>query len=1032
MKRNSRILVRQMLATVLAVALVMPAAALGAGKSGKKNFKEGTKYAANQQWDLAAQEFALAVSAEPDNAEYRLHYARALQQASIMFLKRGDTLAEQKDFASAYNAYRQSFAYDPSNEMAIVKMKRMLEMQKAASGLGDAISYNPRTGNVVPTSSEVRVASKPRTLEAQKVVRIQDQGMKMWVSQMGTQLGLNVLFDETVRDTRVSLELRDVSWARALDLLMIQNKLTYELIDRKTIFVYPDNPTNRQKFEKLMIKTFYLGNAKHTEVRTAVQGLISTAGGGRQIASLEQVNALIVRATPAELQLVNEIIKSIDKNKAEVVVDINIYEVARNDSMEIGNQIALQSQSVNVYLRDSSGNVVTDTDGRPVIDEILPSAFLGNLGGIGRAAIGALAGNTFNPFLGGVGTLFGLPPSSLSLLQGRGRTRLLYNSQIHALDGQQNQTKVGRSVPVRTGTNFGAGFGAPGIAGGQGGVGGQQGINQGVGGFGGGGLFDNIQYKDVGLVIDVTPTITNEGYIEIKMKLESTAVEASGEASNLTPVFSQRSMSTTARILDGVTAVVAGVRQDTKSDSRSTIPFVGLVPILGRFFTTPKQSSQESDLVITVTPHITRAPQIDSSDHLAQLSGPMQGGMLRSIEDVIEQIQEDEAQEKRMIAQRLGPPSANTATGVQTAGVPSGTGAVANPAAPGSGVVVNTVSSNAVPPGSNPGGTGVRPIPQTPSGAPVQEASFTPPPVAPAAQPPANPQNPNPQNPNPQNPNMERPVSEGAAPAVNEKGEAIVKSEGAETGAGAAGIAGSAPAGEKKAADAEAEPPQEAGPAQPVPQARMLPPQMPEHVRRDIERARAEASERAKQERNNPKPQEIPAESLNIQKPTTPVQRATVRPVTRPAATGDKAAAPAAGEQPVGPQVTLMLTPQSEKANVGKTLQMAVTAGGLTQLTNAILIFKFDPAKMRIASVRPGTALGKDGDVIHQVSGGELRVTITQTKPLAGGGLITIELMPLAAGEVQFELVAGQTTVTLPGNMKAQAVSVPVKLTFNK
>lgn len=1007
MKRNSKILVRQILATALALALVLPGAAFGGGKSGKKNFKEGTRYAANQQWDLAAQEFALAVSAEPDNAEYRLHYARALQQASIMFLKRGDTLAEQKDFASAYNAYRQSFAYDPSNEMALVKMKRMLELQKAASGLGEAISYNPHTGNIVPTSNEVRVASKPRTLEAQKLVRIQDQQMKTWITQMGGQLGLNVLFDETVRDTRVSLELRDVSWARALDLMLIQNKLAYELIDRKTVFIYPDNPTNRQKFEKLMIKTFYLGNAKHTEVRTAVQGLISTAGGGRQIASLEQVNALIVRATPAELQLVQDIIKSIDKNKAEVVVDINIYEVARNDSLEIGNQLALQSQSVNVYLRDSNGNVVTDTDGRPVIDQTLPSAFLGNLGGIGRAAIGAIAGNTTNPFLGGVGTLFGLPPTSLSLLQGRGRTRLLYNSQIHALDGQQNQTKVGRSVPVRTGTNFGAGFGGPIINPGQGGVGGQPGggiVNPGLG-FGGGGLFDNIQYKDVGLVIDVTPTITNEGYIEIKMKLESTAVEASGEASNLTPVFSQRSLSTTARVLDGVTAVVAGVRQDTKSDSRSTIPFVGLVPVLGRFFTTPKQSSQESDLVITVTPHITRAPQIDSSDHLAQVSGPMQGGMSRSLEDVVQQIQADEEQEKRMIAQTAPPVASPAAAGQITAAPP------AAPSAANQGVVVNTVSSSAVPAGSNPGGSGVRTIPQTPSGAPVQEASFTPPPAAQPGQPQSDQPQPG------QQPQQQPQVPEGAPAGSDAKGETGKGEQ--ETAEGAPGARGAA-GGEKKAAGEEELQPPVVEPSEPVPQARVVPPQVPEHIRKAVEQEMAMVRERERQEQGKPKTQEIPAEYLNQPKPTAPVQRATVRPVSR------------SDQDAPNPQVNLALTPQSDSVNVGKSVQVAVTAGGLSQLTNAVLVFRFDPARIRIDSVRSGAALGRDADVVHQVTGGMLRVTINNTKPLVAGGLLTIELSALAEGEATVELFAERTSIALPGNMRARSAAAPLKLTFTK
>jgi general secretion pathway protein D len=1005
------IFVRKSLAIVLAIALVLPGAAYGAGKSGKKNFKEGGKYAANQQWDLAAQEYALAVAAEPDNAEYRLHYARALQQASLMFLKRGDTLAEQKDFASAYNAYRQAYAYDPSNEMALVKMKRMLEVQKAAAGLGDPISYNTHTGSVLPTSNEVRVASKPRTLEIQKLVSIRDDSVKTWVARIGRQLGLNVLFDDTIRDTKFSLELQDVSWARALDLVMIQTKLAYELIDRKTIFVYPENATNRQKYEKLMLKTFYLGNAKLTEVRTALTGIIGAAGAGRQIAQVEQVNALIIRATPAELQLASDIIKSIDKNKAEVVVDINIYEVSRDDSLEIGNQIATQASSVTVYLRDKDGNVITDTNGRPVVDRTLPSATLSNLGGIGVMAISTIAGNTFNPFLGGIGTLFGLPPTSLSLLQGRGRSKLLYSSQIHALDGQTNNTKVGRSVPVRTGTNYG--YGAPTIGVGQGGVGqggvGQSGIG-GLGGLGGGGLFDNITYKDVGLVIDVTPTISNEGYVEIKMKLESTDVLAG--ANDLTPSFSQRSMSTTARVLDGVTSVVAGVRQDTKTDSRTTIPVVGLVPILGRFFTTPKQASRENDLVITVTPHITRAPQIDPSDHLAQISGPMQGGISRSIEDVVEQIREDEEQEKRMIAQRTAaPPVANNPAPL-TASAPGPQSNV-----PGN-VVVNTVNSNAVP--YNPAANitpNVRPIntnPSTPNGVPVQEASFTQPPAAAPLQntdPAANPTRP-----------QENPGANQSKPNDGTTPEGAAGQTGTATGvAGAAGTAGAAGAKGEEVPNTEVE-----RPSQPVAPATVNAPNWPDRVRQAAEREIAEQAELAKKEKDKSKSgmtKEQMEAYVNAERPKTPVKPASIRPAGK------------VNEEATGPEINLTFTPENNNPQVGKAIKFAVMASGLTQLTNATLILKFNQNRLRLQSVRPGTALGIDGDVVHQVSNGELKVTLNRSnnKPIpAGTSLIVLEFTPLDVGPLQVDLVTDQTVLMVAPNQRAKVTTIPIKLTVGR
>jgi len=327
---------------------------------------------------------------------------------------------------------------------------------------------------------------------------------------------------------------------------------------------------------------------------------------------------------------------------------VDIYEVSQSTSLELGNQLSLSSLPV-------TETIGYDKDGKPVT-VIRNSAALGNLGGIGRVGVAALAGTTFSPVLGGVGTILGLPPTSLSLLQSKANSRLLASTQIHALDGQQNQTKVGRSVPVRIGTNYVPGYGSifqpqtpAGTAANT--------VNQlGLGN----GAFDSIQYKDVGLVIDLTPQITNEGYVEIKMKLESTNVESSAGEINLTPSFTQRSLTTISRVQDGKTAVVAGVKQETKGASRSTIPVIGMIPVLGRFITTPKQQSNLSDIIITVTPHIIRSNELRREDHLAHFGGTFTAGIPPTIASVISRGQAEDEQERRLIAKQQEPQTGAT------------------------------------------------------------------------------------------------------------------------------------------------------------------------------------------------------------------------------------------------------------------------------------------------------------------------------------------------------------------------------------
>jgi general secretion pathway protein D len=515
---KTRSLYRAPLVALLIICLTFPPLAFAGSKAGKKYFDEGVKHEIAEQWDKAAERYALAVAEDPGNAEYRLRLLRATQMASLMFVARADLLEAKGDFAAAYNDYARAYSYDRTNETARLKMTRMLEQQRAAQGLGKAEPYNPRTGNLIQTSNEIR--TPPRLSRDDLMQRIEYRegaSLKLVIENLARQLGLNVIFDESFKDNnKYSLALNDVTLARALDMVLLQNRLIFEQPDRRTIVIYADNPQNRQRMEKLLIKTFYLNNADLNETRAILQ---ANLGQQRQVHISKQLNALVVRATAPELALAKALIDSLDKNRAEVILDVNIYEVSNSTSLEIGNQLATSGLGVTKTTYDSDGNPVTVTTGT--------SGSLANLGGLGQAGVSALAGSLLGVG-GSLGAIIALPPSSLSLLQSKGSSKLLASTQIHALDGEQNQTVVGRSVPVRLGSSYLSGYSGSTTAT--------------TGSTANGYTVDNIQYRDVGLVIDVTPTITNEGYVQVKMKLESSNVEASGNDATLTPSFTKRSL----------------------------------------------------------------------------------------------------------------------------------------------------------------------------------------------------------------------------------------------------------------------------------------------------------------------------------------------------------------------------------------------------------------------------------------------------------------------------------------------------------
>src|SRR5215475_9291098 len=101
---------------------------------GKDHFNRGMDYEKAQQWEKAAQEFTLALAADPSNVDYQLHYRRAVFNASQTFMQQGRALAEQRDYVGAYNAFRQAYGYDPVNQLAVSEMERMIRLQDAKTG----------------------------------------------------------------------------------------------------------------------------------------------------------------------------------------------------------------------------------------------------------------------------------------------------------------------------------------------------------------------------------------------------------------------------------------------------------------------------------------------------------------------------------------------------------------------------------------------------------------------------------------------------------------------------------------------------------------------------------------------------------------------------------------------------------------------------------------------------------------------------------------------------------------------------------
>src|SRR5215211_6448633 len=438
MRNNTRS--RTLISFLLALSLLaLPITAFA--KKGEKNFKRGMQYEQSQQWDKAAQEFTLAVAADPSNMEYQLHFRRASFNASQTYMQQGRSLSERGDFVGAYNSFRQAYGYDPVNELAVSEMERMLRLQAVKEGRSapnGAKNGNLSEGTGTPSNgSTTNGAAQDLATPREQQLRVIDVkgDLKTLIRSLADQLNLNVIFDRQsfAQSRPVDISLKDVTTAQALDYLFLQEGLFFQKLSRRTILVA--DQSRRPQYQQLVLRTFYLSNMKPADARTLVQQAIPPSVGRPQtiVVPDEATNSLTVRDTAENVRLIGDLLQSIDKDRAEVVMDVSIYEVSKSDLMQLGNQIGTPGSNGVFSIGGSPGFALLTDNG--IVNNIGRGVNLGAfVGSVPTALAGALV----------------IPPSILTAFQSKNNTKLIASTQVHAFNGEESTARIGQRVPVQT------------------------------------------------------------------------------------------------------------------------------------------------------------------------------------------------------------------------------------------------------------------------------------------------------------------------------------------------------------------------------------------------------------------------------------------------------------------------------------------------------------------------------------------------------------------------------------------------------
>jgi len=539
------------LAAPLACAL-----ALAWGCATSAAFRAGESAERLQDYDRAVVEYQRAFTADPDNVQYKRSLERARLRAALDHTNRARRLAGRGAYDEALVEYRLALELDP-------------EAPGVASEMKDAEVMRER-GRV--SFDEVRERARERALpgldlgaDAQQPLGLVFRGASLREAYLalGRAAGVNVTFDSSFQDATVTLDLQNVGFDQALTALAAAGRTFHRVVDAKVLNVVPDTAAKRREFEQQVVKTLFLSNADLKETIDLLRVVL----GARRIAPVPGSNALTINDTPDKVAAAERIIEIVDKRRAEIVVEVQILEVARNKLKEYG-----------IYL--TSGLDAQGIEG--IASGIFPDP--------------SITSPSDGPYDRDNLVVTSLPGAVLRLLETDSSTRLLANPQLRTSEGQIAQARFGDQVPVPV-TTFSA-IATGGLP--------QQPIT-------------SFEYKNVGVNIDITPRVHHDGDVTLQLKLDVSAVGAPGYQG--LPTFNSRTVNSTIRLRDGETNLLAGLILDNERRGLTGLPGIASIPFLGRLFARNKDESQQTDIVMTLTPHIIRRSDIAERDLRSFLVG---------------------------------------------------------------------------------------------------------------------------------------------------------------------------------------------------------------------------------------------------------------------------------------------------------------------------------------------------------------------------------------------------------------------------
>jgi general secretion pathway protein D len=513
-----------------------------------------------------------AAAREPRNREYRQTWLRQREVALQRYLALAESAKLQGQWEAADEAYRRMLGIDPENErakagVAAVRIERQRRarlneaedlLKNGQTAAAEAIVRGVLAENATNRDAQlllrrleeraIRAAAVPPALAAvlrQPItLEFRDATLRQIFEAVSRSVGLNFIFDRDVRP-----DTRTTIFVRGS---------TVEDVLR---FILVTNQLEKKVLSENTVMIYPNTPAKARDYQELVMKSFylsnadakSTAGMIRALVKTrdlyidEKLNLLVIRDTPEAIRVAERLIANQDLAEPEVMLEVEVLEVNSNALQELGIRYP---DSLSFSLVGAAG-----TPGTVTLRE-----WQNRNSDLVRITVS-------NPFL------------ALNFRNEVGRSNLLANPRIRVKNKDKARVHIGEKVPVITTTAGATGF-----------------------------VAESVQYLDIGLKLDVEPTIFLEEEVGIKVALEVSNIvrEVRSSSGTLTYQVGTRNAATSLRLKDGETQILAGLISDEDRKTANQIPGLGDLPVAGRLFGSHLDTSNKTEIVLLITPRVVR------------------------------------------------------------------------------------------------------------------------------------------------------------------------------------------------------------------------------------------------------------------------------------------------------------------------------------------------------------------------------------------------------------------------------------------